>query len=139
MDEMKTRFQLEERAEEDEEKDRTKKQSGSQSGSTDESDKKLDLERLDCKKVENEETLLVEEEKVVGGRRNLDKESSSDAAEAEWTESFEQLGPNLPLLKDPLPTGVACCLTRFSYFYSIFRADSEGSKTFPIFSVTRPS
>ena len=104
VDETETRFQLERRGEAEEEEDkRPKIQSGyRQAAEKREAEEKLDLERLDCK-GENQET----DEKVVGGT-NLDEESSSE----NWKESFEQLGPGLPILKDPLPTGVACCLTR---------------------------
>ena len=78
---------------------------GSFARSTDEN---LDPERPG----ENQKTILVGDEKVVG-RTNLDEDSSS----GDWKESFEEMGPGLPILKDPLPTGVVCCLTRLSNFY----------------------
>ena len=106
IDEMETRFQLERRGEAEEE-ERPKIQSGAAEKRA--TEEKLDLERLDCK-GKHQET----DEKVVGGT-NLDEESSSE----NWKESFEQLGPGLPILKDPLPTGVACCLTRFLLLLNI--------------------
>ena len=111
VDETETRFQLERRGEAEEEEDKKPKiQSGyRRAAEKREAEEKLDLERLDCK-GENQET----DEKVVGGT-NLDEESSSE----NWKESFEQLGPGLPILKDPLPTGVACCLTRFLLLLNI--------------------
>merc|ERR1719264_2504324 len=99
IDEMETRFQLERRGGA-EEQERPKIQSGAAEKRA--TEEKLDLERLDCK-GKNQET----DEKVVGWT-NLDEDSSSE----NWKENFEQLGPGLPILKDPLPTGVACCLTR---------------------------
>ena len=104
VDETETRFQLERRGEAEEEEDkRPKIQSGyRQAAEKREAEEKLDLERLDYK-GKNQET----DEKVVGGT-NLDEDSSSE----NWKDSFEQMGPGLPILKDPLPTGVACCLTR---------------------------
>ena len=125
IDQTETRFRLERRVEAEEEKI----QPGYRPALAEkrETDKKLDLERLDCK-GDNRETILVEDEKLNGGT-HLDEDSSSD----DWKESFEQLGPGLPILNDPLPTGVAYCLTRFllpnftqflcwiqniSYFYS---------------------
>ena len=78
----------------------------------DESDKELAaLEKLNDKgenKESDVEKILVEDLKVVGAT-NLDKDSNSD----DWKESIEG-GTRLPLLKNPLPTGVACCLTRFT-------------------------
>lgn len=109
IDETETRFQLERRGKAEEE-ERPKIQSGYRGAAEKrEAEEKLDLERLDCK-GRNQET----DEKVVGGT-NLDEDSSSE----NWKESFEQLGPGLPILKDPLPTGVACCLTRFLLLLNI--------------------
>ena len=118
MDEMETRFQLERRGECEEEEKRAKTQSGYRA---------VAEEKLDC----NQETILIEDEKVVGGT-NVDEDG--------WKESFEQMGPGLPILKDPLPTGLACCLTRclpllfrriqnLSYFYSISRLIQRGLET----------
>ena len=103
MNEVKTRFQLEKRTEDEEEE-----KSGHRPAEKKATDEKLDPERPG----ENQETILVGDEKVVG-RTNLDEYSSS----GDWKESFEEMGPGLPILKDPLPTGVACCLTRLSNFY----------------------
>ena len=103
MNEVKTRFQLEKRIGDEEEE-----KSGHRLAEKRSTDENLDPERPG----ENQETILVGDEKVVG-RRNLDEDSSS----GDWKESFEEMGPGLPILKDPLPTGVACCLTRLSNFY----------------------
>ena len=106
LDEKETRFQLEERDEDGEEEKRSKcflplddkTQSGYQPGE----ERRADVSEKDFH-LENVETTLVEDN---------DEESRTDY----WKESFEVLGsgPKLPLLENPLPTGVACCLTRLS-------------------------
>ena len=59
------------------------------------------------------ENILLEDDKVAGYKRDLDGNTGSSR---EWKERFEWLeaSPSLPLLETPLPTGVACCLTRCS-------------------------
>lgn len=118
-DQEETPFQLEE-TEEDGEEEKIPKcvllnlDDGTQSGCRPEkrmadlSEKDLHVEKLDSKGDNQEpdvKTPLVED--VVGEK---DEESSTD----ELKESFERLesSPKLPLLENPLPTGVACCLTR---------------------------
>ena len=119
LDEKETRFQLEERAEDEEEKRQKsvvddKSLSGCRPLKTmvEKSNREFDLERQDGKGDNREpkvETIVLEGEKVVGYK---DEDSRTDG----WKESFERLdaSPTMPLLEDPLPTGVACCLTRLT-------------------------
>ena len=119
LDEKETGFQLEERAQDEEEKRQKsvvddKSLSGCRPLKTmvEKSNREFDLERQDGKGDNREpkvETIVVEGEKVVGYK---DEDGRTD----DWKERFEVLGsgPKLPLLENPLPTGVACCLTRLS-------------------------
>ena len=119
LDQKETGFQLEERAQDEEEKRQKsvvddKSLSGCRPLKTmvEKSNREFDLERQDGKGDNREpkvETIVVEGEKVVGYK---DEDGRTD----DWKERFEVLGsgPKLPLLEDPLPTGVACCLTRLT-------------------------
>ena len=93
-DEMKPEFQPEKKADDDE----------------------FELKRPKSKGGDHEskmENILLEDDKVAGYKRDLDGNTGSSR---EWKERFEWLeaSPSLPLLETPLPTGVACCLTRCS-------------------------
>ena len=46
---------------------------------------------------------------------HIEESTFSRNRNEKWSESFEWLEPgvSLPLLEAPLPTGVACCLTKY--------------------------
>ena len=64
-----------------------------------------------------EETVVDQsiERLALDGLGHIEESTFSRNRNENWSENFEWLEPgaSLPLLEAPLPTGVACCLTRY--------------------------